>query len=314
MKFSIIIPTRNRAETLKKSLEKIRNIDYPRKDFEVIVVNNGSTDNTQKVLSQIKLDLKGVNFSVFYERRLGRSWAFKKGMLKARFSKIISIDDDISITADFLKTYKACFEQYQEAAVIGGKIEVVGFGPRTNYMKKLLIYFPWIFGEVDLGQKTHKLIYPESLFAGNMALNRDVIGNMSFSTLLGRKFGNGYLYGEDFELNLRLLQQQKAVMYCPNILVENNVEVVRLTLPYLTKRVFYSGIERYIINFLQKDYRHGGAPTEKIEFELKNLFYLIANELLLLRVFLRVVRNLGYAVAPIFLKLHQPYEVIEQKI
>lgn len=309
MKFSIIIPTRNRAQFLKKSFEKIREIDYPAKDFEVIVVNNGSTDDTGKVLADLKKKLKGISVSILYERRLGRSWAFKKGLSAARFSKIVSIDDDISILPDFLQQYKRCFTQYPHAAVIGGRIRAVSLGKTSNYLKLLIIFFPWIFGEVNHGSKTHALEYPNVVFAGNLVMNRDVIGKESFSNVLGRKFGGAYLYGEDFEFVLRMLLQNQLVIYCPQAVVQNSIEVIRSSFKYLVRRVFYSGVERYLVNKLLQKYGKGKVPIEPLDIHPDTLVNSIKYELLLLRIFLRLVQRVGYYLAPLLLFFAPPYEV-----
>lgn len=313
MKFSIIIPTRNRAQFLQKSFEKIRKIDYPAKDFEVIVVNNGSTDDTRKVLMDLQKKLKGISVSVLYERRLGRSWAFKKGVSAARYPKIVSIDDDISIRPDFLQQYKRCFRQYPHAAVIGGRIRAVSLGETSNYLKLLIIFFPWIFGEVNHGSKTRELEYPNVVFAGNMVMNRDVIGEESFSNRLGRKFGSAYLYGEDFEFVLRMLLQHRVVVYCPEAVVKNSVETVRSTFKYLLRRVFYSGVERYIVNKLLRKYNRGNVPIEKLDIQLSTIVNSIKYELLLLRVFLRTVQKVGYYLAPLLLFFAPPYEVVSEE-
>ena len=50
MKVSIIIPTLNSGKTLKECLDALANLDYPRGEFEIIIVDNGSRDNTEEIV------------------------------------------------------------------------------------------------------------------------------------------------------------------------------------------------------------------------------------------------------------------------
>ena len=68
VKLSVIIPTRNRSNLLDKTLLSIANQFFPKDFFEVIVVDNGSTDNTKEVVEKHNNDL---NLVYLYESNPG---------------------------------------------------------------------------------------------------------------------------------------------------------------------------------------------------------------------------------------------------
>ncbi|MDI6704266.1 MAG: glycosyltransferase family A protein [bacterium] len=53
---SVIIPTYNRKEVLERSLSALFDQTYPKADYEIIIINDGSTDGTEKLIEKIQLD------------------------------------------------------------------------------------------------------------------------------------------------------------------------------------------------------------------------------------------------------------------
>ena len=63
---SVIIPTRNRAEYLKNALRSITNQTLNPNEFEVIVVDNGSTDSTCEVVNKFKIEIPNLKLVMKY--------------------------------------------------------------------------------------------------------------------------------------------------------------------------------------------------------------------------------------------------------
>ncbi len=105
MKLSVIVPAYNEAEYLGKSLEALLAQDYP--DFEVIVVDNASTDKTAEIA-------RSYAVTVLSEKRKGTQWARECGRRAARGEIIVNMDADcipektwLSRGAQFLKDSNA---------------------------------------------------------------------------------------------------------------------------------------------------------------------------------------------------------------
>lgn len=86
-KVSVIIPTYNRAHLVEKAIQSVLDQTFP--DFEVIVVDDGSTDNTRKVVSQFKDKVRYI-----YQDNKGRSAARNCGMRHSRGQYITFLDSD----------------------------------------------------------------------------------------------------------------------------------------------------------------------------------------------------------------------------
>ncbi len=110
MDLSIIIPMFNEAENAEHTFARVEgSLVSFHGDYEIIAVNDGSTDNTLKVLQDIADQNKRIRV-VSYSRNIGRGMALRTGFKEARGEIIVSIDADLSYDpnyiVDFLKTFK----------------------------------------------------------------------------------------------------------------------------------------------------------------------------------------------------------------
>jgi len=97
-KASIVVLTHNRAKVLDKTLKGMLRLDYPN-EYEVIVVNDGSTDNTKDVLNSYQGNKKIVAIN---EERFGPCKARNNGIKAARFPIVVIMDDDCIPSKDWL--------------------------------------------------------------------------------------------------------------------------------------------------------------------------------------------------------------------
>jgi len=109
MKLSIIIPTNNNEDKLEECLETIYNQTLSKKEYEVIVVNDGSTDNTSKVLKKLR---KEYPFILIEQDNLGPAAARNAGIKKAKNEIIVFIQDDIMVSKHFLQEHLNFHEKY----------------------------------------------------------------------------------------------------------------------------------------------------------------------------------------------------------
>jgi len=100
---SIIIPSYNSAKTLGKTLESIFNQTV--KDFEIIVVNDGSTDNTPEILEkyQQKFQTVGIKFHIINQENRGRNPARNRGAREGIGEYLLFCDADIVMRPEMLE-------------------------------------------------------------------------------------------------------------------------------------------------------------------------------------------------------------------
>ncbi len=120
MRVSLIICTRNRAASLGKCLDHVRRLEAPGGDWELIVVDNGSTDATPKLLEDYAAS---AAFPVVIVREPvpGLSRARNAGIARATGAIVAFTDDDCYVSADFLKEVARVFED-ESIGFIGGRI------------------------------------------------------------------------------------------------------------------------------------------------------------------------------------------------
>lgn len=113
---SVIIPTRNRAELLRACLESLRRQRLSAKQFEVVVVDNGSTDDTAQIVQSFSADL---NLVACHEPEPGLHRGRHAGLRAATHELLVFADDDIVATDTWLETLCTVFEDH-EVAMAGG--------------------------------------------------------------------------------------------------------------------------------------------------------------------------------------------------
>jgi len=274
MRFSLIIPTYNREKLLEKSLQNLYKLKYPRDKFEIIIVDNNSTDNTKKVVKEFQGANPDLSVKYVFERRQGRSFAFDTGAKTAQYSYLVSLDDDVLVRPDFLKIYASSFKKNPQAVIVGGGITAVFQGNKLgarNFLEAVGHDNLWVMGEVNHGDKTKNLKYPEIVFAGNFSIDLRLFKDEVFDKRLGRKYKNVYLYGEDYELCLRMHLEKKQIVYEPKLSTKNVIEASRLTYKYVFRRYVMAGIERYVIDLKFAD-RYLEHAQYRFYFSLVGMF------------------------------------------
>jgi glycosyltransferase involved in cell wall biosynthesis len=128
-KVSIVTMTHNRAEVLEKTLKAMLELDYPT-DYEIIVVDDGSTDNTREVLDKFKGRIK-----VIHQERRGPCAARNTGMKAAKYPIVVNMDDDCIPAKEWLKDLMRGFDSPKVGVV--SAFDIYG-GTSTAFRKKVL--------------------------------------------------------------------------------------------------------------------------------------------------------------------------------
>lgn len=231
---SIIICTKNRADELKHCLRSV--IDQAKEfaDVEVIVVDNGSIDNTKQIVESLS---KGYNFKVRYvfEPIPGICYARNRGAEESLGNIIAYIDDDIRLRNNWVANVRNHFIE-KRSDCLGGKISIKLEGTLPF---KLDQDMRWFFMELDLGnqmrefQESDRLSYPSG---GNMAFHKNVFD------VVGGFNKNLNEYGADeTEFFQRTKQAGFKAMYDPTVEVLHYIPAKRLTIRALKNKAYALG-------------------------------------------------------------------------
>ena len=119
--FSLVIPTKNRADILIQALSHLESLTYPRSKFEVLVVNDGSTDATRQSLEKLQV---GYRLRGFHRDGQGTSATRNFGIEQAEGSHILFIDDDVFPCSDLLEYHEEAHRGHLRRLVRGPVINI----------------------------------------------------------------------------------------------------------------------------------------------------------------------------------------------
>ena len=104
-KISVIIPVKNAEKTIKKCLDSVLNVDYP--NFDVIVVDDGSTDNTPSILRGF-----GQGIRIIQARGVGPSAARNEAAKVSDAQYLAFTDSDCIVERSWLRELRFGFSDY----------------------------------------------------------------------------------------------------------------------------------------------------------------------------------------------------------
>jgi glycosyltransferase involved in cell wall biosynthesis len=240
LKIAVVICTYNRSAYIKDAMESLYNQTLPRDAYEVIVVNNNSTDNTQQVCETFIASHADGHLYYFNESRQGASFARNKGAALARSPLLCFMDDDAIADKDYLERIVTFFEQHPDAGGLGGRI-IPRYIPRepewmSHYVSSLVGHFHYSNGISIFAPNKYPL-------ESNMIIRKadfDAIGG--FSTALPGVVGTLRIGGEGKDFFFRLKALGRVIYYDPAVRVQHVVETVKLTREYMYRVA--SGIGR----------------------------------------------------------------------
>ena len=113
--FSVVIPAYNEEKTIAACLKSIISQNFPQKNYEVIVVNNNSTDKTKEIAKEFPV-------RVINEPKRGYVWAIARGAREAKGEIIVYTDADTKVGKNWLRQYAQAFTNPKVLIAGGGAI------------------------------------------------------------------------------------------------------------------------------------------------------------------------------------------------
>ncbi len=233
IKLSLIIATYNRASRLMRTLESLTAQTLPAELWEVVVVNNNSSDDTLERFAEFAAAHPDMNARIFTETKQGVSHARNRAIRESQGEYIAVIDDDETVNDGFLKEYFDFFESHPHVAAVGGRIlpEYETTPPKwlSPYTARPIV------GTLDLGEKAVPFGRGKFFGGGNMGLRRTAVEKYGvFDPALGRT-GTSLMAGEEKELFYRLRDAGEQIYYLPNAIINHIIPPERLTRDYFTR-------------------------------------------------------------------------------
>lgn len=198
-KMTIFTPTYNRAYILTKLYDSL--CGQTVKDFEWLIVDDGSEDNTKELVDTwIKDDIIDIRY--YKQKNGGKQRAHNLGVSKSEGKLFVCVDSDDYILPEFVEKHLQCIEKYEDNQKVGGIISLQGHEDG----RPMGTYFP-----KNLNVTTLTKLYGKMRFKGDATIVHytDILKKYPFHVAKGEKFiGEGYVYYQiDQKYELAVLPQ-----------------------------------------------------------------------------------------------------------
>jgi glucosyl-dolichyl phosphate glucuronosyltransferase len=258
---SVVISTYNRCSLLPLALESLLHQETSGFSYEVVVVDNNSTDDTRSVIQSFEGRSEG-KLRYHFEPKQGLSHGWNTGIDKSRAPIIAFTDDDLVMPADWVANIKRAFDEHPEVSAIGGQMLPIWPHEPPRWLTRGL-WAPLALQDEDREFYTHE---QNPICLLNKSFRReafDAIGK--FNPELGRiKDGVGSL--EDDELQRRLWKSGRRGLHVPSVRVHSPVAAERMTKHYY--RRWHTGHGRHFAMMRESTFEASRGRLFDVPFHL----------------------------------------------
>lgn len=252
IRISAVVCTHNRAAYLRKALQSLVDQTLSQELYEIIVVDNGSKDNTKQVVGEFS---DAPNLHYLYEPVLGVSRARNTAWRIAQGEYVAFLDDDAVACAGWLAKFLEVFDSYEpRPGSVGGECEAIWEAPQPDWLSDKMLGYLSIFHWSDV-----PIVLREAqwLSSCNLALPRELLQKVGgFPEDLDRR-GNSLRTGGESYLLRKLESWGHCSVYHPEIVVGHHVPASRLTKRWFRQRAYWQGLSDVIM--LNQEGRLSGA-------------------------------------------------------
>jgi glucosyl-dolichyl phosphate glucuronosyltransferase len=268
---TVCICTYNRSNYLSKALTGLDEMSGQKKiEWEVLVVDNNSNDNTKKVVGEFRTKLP-IRYVI--EKSQGLSHARNRAIKECMGNVLFYLDDDAVVHPGWLISMCRAIRNFPEASFFGGRILPKWDQGKPSWLHdESMPLLAGVIGHYDLGDQARMYGTRDPLpVGGNFGLTRNLFVNLPpFRTDLG-VVGTIPGRGEEIEYLERAVSQSYKGVYVGDALCYHHVSSKKMTLGYMYRIGIQKGIAARRV-----DREHGGIGSVKEEllYGLKGLWQL----------------------------------------
>lgn len=244
MFLSVVICTYNRGKYLPMVLDSLKIQQYPTDSFEIVLINNNSTDNTESITKTYQQENPQIPLHYIVEYNQGISHARNRGVTSSKGEIIVFIDDDETVEPNFLKEINQFFSQYPDAGISSGPVIPVYKTKQPKWLSHFTMRL--VTGAYDKGKQIKILSPKDYPGTGHACFRKELFLKYgAFDISLGRK-GNSLMGAEDKDFFLRLMNGGEKCYYLPAAKIYHHIPDSKLTEEHFKKLTYAIGISERI--------------------------------------------------------------------
>jgi glucosyl-dolichyl phosphate glucuronosyltransferase len=233
MGISVAIATHNRARDLDRTLQSLERIDSRGEDYEILVIDNRSEDQTPSIVKRFEPRFDG-RLRYVHEDRLGLSHARNRAIEEAQYEIVAFLDDDVDVDPEWLRGLSNAYRS-TDVAVVGGRAFLVYPKSRPRWLGER---DEGLLTKVDHG-KAQRLVKPDEVYGVNLSFKKEWLDRVGmFRTDLGR-IGVCLLSSEEEEVLERIARAGGRLLYDPAATVGHRVAPERLKRRWFWSRIYW---------------------------------------------------------------------------
>jgi len=254
MKASVIICTYNRVSLLMDSIRSVQAQDFPSDKFEIVVVDNNSTDGTADAVKKIAAN-SPVVIKYLFEGRQGLSHARNTGIGNSEGEITVFTDDDIEAERQWLRELTAVFDS-PDVWAAGGPIRPVWPSEAKPAWLHAGLLGALAVSEFLSAAESGEFKYPDCPWGANMAFRRDGFRDLGlFPSGLGR-VGKSLLSNEEINLCKNIGLAGKVIRFAPNAVIHHKLIPEKLRKSWFLHRYYWQGRSEAIMDEDARSYSY----------------------------------------------------------
>lgn len=255
MRFSFVTCTYNRAAYLPKTLKALCEQTFLGKNYEIVIIDNNSSDNTAEVCRNFVDSYPHKQIRYHRETNQGLSYALNRGIEEAKGQYIIYVDDDETVSKKHLELLEEYLNQFPEAELCASPVIPVYEEKEPKWMS---IFTQRLIGGYFYSGKDVKILNKSSYpGTGHTIIKRELYAKFgTYNTELGRK-GTSLMGAEDKDMAFRLTKNNIKCYYLPDVPIYHHIPAYKLTDEFFTKLTRSIGKSERVrtLNISKKAYR-----------------------------------------------------------
>jgi len=233
---SILMATHNGAGTLPRVLDAYTRLDYPAEAWNVIIVDNASTDATRNLLADYA---KRLPLSAVHTQERGKNRALNLALTYPLGDLVVLTDDDAVPTPDWLSQLAATANAQQDFDIFGGKIDPVWPDSTPAWISRLVnLGATYAITPDDMREGP---VSAAQIWGPNMAVRRSVFdAGHRFDASVGPQAGQ-YIMGSEVEFTCRMEAQGHRAWFCADAHVGHIIRPRQIEREWIVQRAYRLG-------------------------------------------------------------------------